>query len=182
MGGKGSGGRRLNSGPARRIGSVRWQREQKRVRKGGGKPSGAPTAVREPLEAPPGMSADQRAVWVSLAPHAIAAGTLTAATVVAFLQLCSRIVLLRAMEAQIEADGIMADKVTLQMDEKGGGLQSVEKKAHDLLTKYMTLMQRVDQAMLRFRLAPMGKELVPPEPPVDEWQEFDQKPLSLVQR
>jgi hypothetical protein len=115
------------------------------------------------------------AVWNELAPHACAERTLTPATAAAFRQLCGRIVLLDKIEAQIEADGIMADKVTLQMDETGGGLQSVEKKAHDLLTKCMTLMQRVDQGMLRFRLSPMGKELAQAEPDkaIDPIAEFE---------
>jgi hypothetical protein len=114
-------------------------------------------------------------VWNELAPHACAERTLTPATAAAFRQLCGRIVLLDKIEAQIEADGIMADKVTLQMDETGGGLQSVEKKAHDLLTKCMTLMQRVDQGMLRFRLSPMGKELAQAEPDkaIDPIAEFE---------
>lgn len=92
----------------------------------------------------------------------------------AFRQLCGRIVLLRQMEAMIAADGLMGDKVSLQMDDSGGGLQSVEKKAHDLLTKCMTLMQRVDQGMIRFRLAPIGKEIATPEPVADPFAEFDE--------
>jgi hypothetical protein len=112
-------------------------------------------------------------VWNELAPHACAALTLVPGTAAAFRQLCGRIVLLQQIEAQIEADGIMGTKVSLQMDETGGGLQTVEKKAHDLLTKSMTLMQRVDQGMMRFRLSPMGKELTPTEAPKDEWAEFD---------
>jgi hypothetical protein len=136
--------------------------------------SKAPEAVPMPADLP----ADQRQVWLELAPHAREARTLTLATAMAFRQLCSRIVLLRQMEAAIAADGLMGDKVSLQMDESGGGLQSVEKKAHDLLTKCMTLMQRVDQGMIRFRLSPIGKEMVTAEPEADPFAEFDQETVQ----
>lgn len=91
----------------------------------------------------------------------------------AFRQLCGRIVLLHQMEAMIAADGLMGTRVNTQMDEDGGGSQVIEKKAHDLLTKCMTLMQRVDQGMIRFRLAPIGKEIATAEPEVDPFAEFD---------
>ncbi len=86
--------------------------------------------------------------------------------------------MLQQMEARLEADGLMTTKVSLQMDESGGGMQSVEPRAHDLLTKCMTMMQRVDQGMLRFRLSPMGKELVVTEAPVDPFDEFDKETVQ----
>ena len=94
----------------------------------------------------------------------------------AFRQLCSAMSLMRAMEAEIEADGLTGTKVTLQMDEKGGGLQSVEKKAHTLLSKLTTMMQRVDAGMVRFGLAPVGKPLIddsPEDAPEDPFAKFD---------
>jgi hypothetical protein len=168
MGGYGSGGGRLGSGP-------KGKQEADRRLEGGrdrGKGASKPPKVTL-IAAPADLPLAQRAVWNELAPHACEARTLTAGTAAAFRQLCGRIVLLGLIEKQIEDDGIMTDKVTLQMDEKGGGLQAVEKKAHDLLTKCMTLMQRVDQGMLRFGLSPIGKPIAAAEKPKDEFDEFD---------
>jgi hypothetical protein len=174
MGGRGSGGARTGSG--------RKSKDAETAQLHGSKQRSAPKTPQGPafelLPAPKGMGEAQRKVWDDLAPHACAQRTLTRATAEAFAQLCGRVVLLRKMEAQIDADGIMSTKVSLQMDETGGGLQAVEKKANDLLTKCMTMMQRVDQGMLRFRLSPMGKELAPSEQPKDEWAEFDEGPVQ----
>jgi hypothetical protein len=115
----------------------------------------------------------QAAVWAELSPHALAARTLTPGTAMAFRDLCEAIVLKQMMLAEILADGLTGQKVTLQMDEKGGGLQSVEKKGHTLLTAHRGMMQRVEAGLLRFRLSPIGKEILPTEPPTDEWAEFD---------
>jgi hypothetical protein len=170
MGGVGSGGLRPGSGRKSKRGQEKWLGGNAGKRPPKAPPKDAPGL----MAAPAGMADAAVVVWNELAPHACAERTLTPATAAAFRQLCGRIVLLELLEKQIADDGIMTDKVTLQMDEKGGGLQQVEKKAHDLLTKCMTLMQRVDQGMLRFRLSPMGKELAPPEKaPDDPFSEFD---------
>lgn len=167
MGGKGSGGTRIGTGPKRKTSDEKWLSG-----KGPANQPKTPPPVTL-IAAPADLTEAQTAVWNELAPHACAARTLVAGTVTAFRQLCGRIVLLHQMEAQLEQDGLMDTKVSLQMDETGGGLQTVQKKAHDLLTKCMTMMQRVDQGMLRFRLSPMGKEIIEPEPTKDEWSEFD---------
>lgn len=139
----------------------------------GGRGSGGhPSAGRKPAEPaipadaprpevlpPDGLTADQLAVWESLAPHAMAQRTLIPATAERFARLCRNIVLERLMAAQIEADGLTETKVSLQMDEKGGGLQTVEKKAHTLLGKLIGIGQRIDTGLTAFRLAPTGRAL-----------------------
>lgn len=172
MGGRGSGGIRVGSGRKSKDAKTA-QLHGSRQRQAAKPAQDAPIVL---LSAPNDLTDAQREVWNELAPHACAARTLAAGTAVAFRQLCGRIVLLHQMEAQIEQDGIMDTQVSLQMDESGGGLQTVQKKAHDLLTKCMTMMQRVDQGMLRFRLSPMGKELAPTETPTDPFDEFDHDP------
>lgn len=120
------------------------------------------------------MPEAQRAVWADLAPQAVQQKTLTPQTVQAFALLCKQIVMERLMFEEITNDGLIGTKVTLQMDEKGGGLQSVEKKAHALLSQHRQMMQRVETGLQRFRLSPMGKELTLPEPPADPFSEFDE--------
>lgn len=178
MGGVGSGGARPGSGrkPKPKVTAWLGGNAGKRARKAPARPE-AHDAAFPLLPAPRDLPAAHVAVWNELAPHACAARTLTAGTAHAFRDLCARVVLLRAMAAQVDADGLMTTAVSLQMDESGGGLQTVEKKAHDLLGRYMTMMQRVDASLLRFRLSPMGKELAAPETPKDEWAEFDDGPV-----
>lgn len=125
--------------------------------------------VQPPLDAP----SEQQAVWNELMPHALMARTLTPGTAAAFRDLCEAIVLKRMMLAEIMADGLTQAKVTLQMDEQGGGVQSVEKKAHALLSQHRGMMQRVEAGMTRFKLAPMGKEIVQPAKTEDPFAEFD---------
>lgn len=174
MGGKGSGGMRVGSGRKPKDAKAAFLHGKSRgqmvcVSSSGGNI----VAGRGKIAVPGDLTTEQREVWLQLAPHALDAGTLTAGTAMAFRQLCGRIVLLHQMEAMIAADGLMGVRVNTQMDEDGGGSQVVEKKAHDLLTKCMTLMQRVDQGMIRFRLSPIGKEITAQEQPVDPFSEFD---------
>ena len=131
------------------------------------------------MPAPAHLPEAQAAVWNDLAPQACQQRTLNTQTMAAFELLCKQIVLERMMFDQILADGLTGNKVTLQMDASGGGLQSVEKKAHTLLAQHRGMMQRVEAGMVRFRLSPMGKELdVPDEGPKDEWAEFDSGPVQ----
>lgn len=179
MGGRGSGGLRTGAGRKSKeahVLALHGGRDRLGVTNDAQQPASVPN---EPVDAPEDMPVDQRAVWDELAPHATAASTLTPRTALAFRQLCGRIVLLHKMEARLELDGLMTTKVSLQMDQAGGGLQNVEPKAHDLLTKCMTMMQRVDQGMLRFMLSPMGKEIVQPVKDVDPFAEFETKAESV---
>lgn len=164
-----SGGARPNVEKSRKVGSVRWRREQRR-QKGG---PAAPKAPVAPVPKPSDLPAGQSAVWDALSPHALAARTLTPGTAWAFRDLCEAIVLKRDMLAIIEADGLMQNRLSTKMDENGGGEQVFESKAHPLLAKWTALQVRVEAGLTRFRLAPMGKELAPAEQPKDEWAEFD---------
>jgi len=135
-------------------------------------PSTVPNQPFEPVNTPQDLPDAYKQVWDDLAPHALEARTLTAGTAAAFRDLCEAIVLKRMMLAEILADGLTGTKVTVQMDESGGGLQSVEKKAHTLLSQYRGMMQRVEAGFTRFRLAPMGKEIVVEQKAVDPFEEF----------
>lgn len=119
-------------------------------------PSDAPLPVVEP---PGRITAEERQVWDELAPHALRERTLVPATGQRFARLCTQIVLERKMLAQIDADGLTETKVSLQMDDKGGGLQTVEKKAHTLLSKLISIGQRIDAGMTAFRIAPTGRAI-----------------------
>jgi len=176
MGGRGSGGARMGAG-AKSKGARILALQGGRIRSEGAKIS--QEAERTPLpevSQPESLSEAEKAVWVELAPHALEARTLTPGTVAAFRDLCEAIVLKRMMLAEILTDGLTTTKVTLQMDEKGGGLQSVEKKAHTLLAQHRGMMQRVEAGLQRFRLAPMGKEIVVPVKDVDPFAEFEAVP------
>jgi hypothetical protein len=109
------------------------------------------------IELPAALPADQVEVWQALAPQALEQRTLTQATALAFRDLCEAIVVKRALLAIIQTDGYTISKVTLQMDEKGGGLQLVEPKAHPLLSQFRGMMQRVEAGLARFRLTGDGK-------------------------
>lgn len=143
-----------------------------RVRNGAKIATSVPNAPLPAVKQPEDLPSEQQKVWDELAPHALAARTLTAGTAAAFRDLCEAIVLKRMMLAEILADGLTGTKVTLQMDEQGGGVQSVEKKAHTLLSQHRGMMQRVEAGFTRFRLAPMGKELVVEEKAADPFEEF----------
>lgn len=151
---------------------------------GGHGSGGHPSAGRKPNEAvatdtplpvvepPPGLTDAHREVWDRLAPLAIEQRTLVPATADRFARLCRNIVLEAQMAAQIDADGLTETKVSLQMDEKGGGLQTVEKKAHALLSKLIGIGQRIDTGMTAFRLAPTGRALAAAQ----------EKPKSALER
>ena len=166
MGGKGSGGARVGSGPPRKPGSVRWLREQRKLRRvPENRPDVAPVAPVAVVGMPVDLPAGQAAVWAELAPHAIQARTLTPATAHAFRDLCEAIVLKRAAVSRIGRDGLM--------------MQSGER--HSLLPNALGLMGRVEMGLQRFGLAPMGKEMSVRDEARDEFAEFDiSQPLTLV--
>ena len=120
------------------------------------------------VECPPGIPEEQQAVWAMLAPLAVERRTLTPATALAFRDLCEAIIVKRELLAIIQKDGYTISKVTLQMDESGGGVQLMEPKAHPLLSQFRGLMQRVETGLARFRLTGDGKAI-----------EADQEPKAL---
>lgn len=92
------------------------------------------------------MTADERQVWDWLAPHAIAAGTLTPAGAYGFSLMCRNIVLERELAADPDTRG--------QSNHRG-------------------VVQRIDAELARYMLAPMGKPLVSQAEPEDEFAQFD---------
>lgn len=114
---------------------------------------------------PPGdLTLHELAVWNELAPLAEREGTLTDSTRMSLRDLCEAIVLKRRLLRAIGDEGLTV--YSLQGN----------KAAHPLLTQFRGLMQRVEAAMLRFRLAPMGKEILQDSaaPASDPFAEFDQ--------
>jgi hypothetical protein len=83
------------------------------------------------VDPPDDLTSEERLTWLTLAPHALAARTLTPATAVAFRMLCRNVVL-----EQILATG----------GERGGA-------------NHRGILQRVDAELARFCLAPFGKAI-----------------------
>jgi hypothetical protein len=157
MGGKGSGGLRVGAGRKPKGRAEAWLGGDAGKRgRGKAKPKAAPVTL---IAAPRDLPEDQRAVWNELAPHACARRTLTDQTVAAFRDLCEAIVWKRRLFTGIESLTVATPT----------GI-----KAHPLIAQHRGMMQRVEAGMLRFCLAPMGKELAPAEAPKDEWSEFDE--------
>jgi hypothetical protein len=61
----------------------------------------APSVPLVPVSCPEDLPEDSKAVWLELAPHAHAAGTLTPQTVSAFVLLCRNVVLERRLAAGV---------------------------------------------------------------------------------
>ena len=157
-----SGGPRAGCEKPRLVGSVRWRLEQRRARASGAVAVPAvPAAVRKPRH----LSAAHAAIWDTLAPHAVAAGTLTPATAWAFAQLCDLIGLSHAVRQRIGRDGLM--------DADG---------AHPLLARHVAFVVRVEAGLTRFRLQPLGKPLAVPDAAVDPFAEFDRPRVVQPQR
>ena len=100
----------------------------------------APVACPEPLDE------EAAAVWERLAPHALAAQTLTDGTAQAFALLCRQVVLERKLAACADA-------------------------GH---ASHRGMMQRVEAGYVRFALAPMGKPIMSAKPvEADPFAEFE---------
>lgn len=94
-------------------------------------------------DAPIEFDAEERAVWLELAPHAILARTLTPATSLGFRMLCRNVVMERNYSKSVL--------------ERGSA-------------NHRGLIQRIDAELLRFNLAPCGKPIAsvePTEKPID---------------
>lgn len=161
MGGFGSGGARVGSGRKKKSDAAKvfhgtaTRRERKR-RSRGVSPSAQPAVAM-----PDDLSVDERKIWRKLAPHALAAGTLTQATALAFRHLCEAIVLKRLMLAEIKEYGCSSIDVDAKLT------------ANPLLTQYRSMLQRVETGMMKFMLAPLGKSTLPEEKPEDPFAAFD---------
>lgn len=112
---------------------------------------------------PPGsLTLDELAEWNDLAPRAAKVGTLTDETKLALRDLCQARVLKDRLLRKVSDEGatVLAPNGNLA--------------AHPLLTRFTTLLQRVEAGMMRFKLSPMGKEIeTATEKPADPFSEFD---------
>lgn len=106
---------------------------------------------------PDDLTTDEARIWEEYAPLARGNGLLTPATAPGFRYLCEITVRHRALAAVIDAEGWQCEKLVVGMDESGGGVQSVEKKAHPLWSKYLTLSGRREQALRSYGLLAGGK-------------------------
>lgn len=183
MGGFGSGGRRPGAGrkpKSKRERKVQGSRHRTRARDAGVPETPAskdPARVTRPRDLEP----IARAVWDKLAPHAIAAGTLTVATAYAFQRVCELESRRRRMETQIDLDGLMVSVV--EVDEKTGARFSIgEPRAHPLIGHERQLQQRVEAGFAKFAIAPNGKSLMSEPEKTDPFAEFDGPPDLKVVR
>jgi hypothetical protein len=114
------------------------------------------------------LTLDELAEWIALAPVAQKAGTLIPATMLHLVDLCKSRVLLAKLLGDVYRDGTVVI---------GAGGNQV---AHPSVTKYTTLIGKVDKYMTAFKLAPIGKEMVEPEKPSDPFAEFDDAPAATA--
>ncbi len=89
-------------------------------------------AVIDEFDAPNDLTFEERTVWLELAPHAFANGTLTKATALGFAIMCRNILLERQYARSV--------------NDKGSA-------------NHRGILQRVDAELLRFNLAPCGKPM-----------------------
>ncbi len=143
MGGKGSGGRRVGAGRKRLHNVLAFARGAQQ-RAGAGLPEVAPDA---PVEPPADLSPEERAIWDELAPLAMQLRTLAAATRRSFVDLC---------RARVNRDLCLA-----QLANEGWVVQvDGSPKKHPLAIELRGWELRVEAAMARFGLAPLGKPVV----------------------
>lgn len=181
MGGKGSGGTRVGAGRKRQsqaAGELKGSRRSRARASGNQTTATAANQTEQPAKAaqqaatglegvlipePPGsLTLDELAEWNDLAPRAAKVGTLTDETKLALRDLCQARVLKDRLLRKVSDHG----EVVLGSN---GNLA-----AHPLLTRFTTLLQRVEAGMMRFKLAPIGKEIeAPGEKPADPFSEFD---------
>lgn len=153
-----SGGQRVGAGRPRRSESARWLGGNSGRR--GGKTAAAPVVPSSPLppvEPPDSLTALERDVWEREAPAALAGRTLTVGTAGDFAMLCV---------LEIEMLEVLAERRKEGWTTRGMFLAK----------EFRGLVQRVEAKRRAFKLAPMGKDMVPPEAPKDEWSEFDATP------
>lgn len=152
MGGLGSGGRRPGSGRKPKSEIARSLDGNARRGKVLPHPSAAsappppPPPKLDEADAPDDLNFQERAVWLELAPHAMANRTLTAATSLGFRMLCRNV----ALERQYSGSVL----------DRGGA-------------NHRGLIQRIDAELLRFNLAPCGKPVAQADnkPAVDPLKE-----------
>ena len=150
------GGFRQGAGRKPKNAQERWLTggADRRAPKPDGAPEVAPASDGDHPAVPAGLTPGELAIWLTTAPLAVQAGTLTAATVDDFHALCT---------LQVEMDAVLEERRAEGWTPRG--LQ--------LAREYRGLVTRVEGKRRAFRLAPMGKELVTFEKPKDDFEEFD---------
>lgn len=141
----GWGGRRPGSGAKRRKSDAQMEITGSPRRRRSSEPAGrvlhhpsaaSPKAPELPkvdeTDCPNELDVEGRKVWIELAPHAYAAGTLTPATRYAFTLLCQNIVMERAMRQAPLAIGT---------------------------ANHRGIIQRIDAELLAFNIRPCGKPM-----------------------
>jgi hypothetical protein len=150
-----SGGFRIGAGRPSKNARGRWL--DGGADKRAPKPLKAPETAIEIGELPPvpgNLTPAELSIWLTTAPLAHAALTLTAATVDDFHALCT---------LQTEMDAVLQERRAEGWTARGLALAR----------EYRGLVARVEGKRRAFKLAPMGKEMVEIEAPKDEWAEFD---------
>jgi hypothetical protein len=102
-----------------------------------------PAAADVYVELPPSLPDALRAPWMALAPAAVAAGTLTPATVAGFVDgVLAPVDLARWMRARIELDGLVV-------------IGPAGYQAHPLLREYAALLPALRAGFAQYALAPV---------------------------
>lgn len=147
-----SGGVRLGAGRPRKNESARWLGGNA-GRRGVVKAAPVPAGPLHDVPAPE-LGVLEQAVWDELAPLALASRTLTPGTAGDLAMLCTLEVEMAEVLRERRAEGWTTRGMFLAKEFRG-------------------LVQRVEAKRRAFKLAPMGKDMIPPEAPKDEWSEFD---------
>ena len=142
-------GRPLMPEEQRRLSGRRMSKEGRSRR-----PKAVVAEPLPPVVTPEDMASREQAVWEQLAPLALAARTLVPGTAGDLKALCTLEVEMAEVLAARRLEGWTALGISLERT-------------------YLQLVQRVEAKRRGFKLAPMGKDMVPPEVPKDEWSEFD---------
>lgn len=136
-----------------------------------------------PLIPPPDyLLDDERAIWERLAPLARDRKTLTEHEIPGFYTLCQAQAMIDKMKAKVIADDFETTKVSLQMDEKGGGLQVVEKKKHHLISELRGWTMVVKASLKDFDLTGIGKprKVKPQEKPKSALEQLQARKFHAV--
>lgn len=152
------GGKRLGAGRKPKTRTERWLGGDAAKR---GLSLVRPDAEPVPVTTNPAVAEDvpsmlteaEAKYWELWAPSALERGTLTEHTRPGLVLLCQVARRAAALWAQIESQGLMFEKVTVD----SSGQEHHEPKAHPLLTHYRGLVQRAEQLMARYGLASDGK-------------------------
>lgn len=156
MGGPGSGGSRVNSGPASKSSKLRWlsgnagHRTRTELDERAEK---QPSVAGECPEPPADMPESQARYWRQWAGQSHRRGMLDADRVAGFALLCRTAAEADEFLEVIREQGLTYKKVTID----GAGQQHEEIRSHPILSHYRGHLHRMEQLMARYGLAADGK-------------------------